>query len=102
MAIPKGSKVAIMFASASRDEALWEHPDDFRLDRPNPREHLAFGKGTHFCVGASLSRLEGTIALERLTARVAAVALADTNTYEYQPSFALRGLKRLDLHVTAG
>jgi len=33
---------------------------------------------------------------------VAAVALADTNTYEYQPSFALRGLKRLDLHVTAG
>ncbi len=101
VAIPAGSKVAIMFASANRDEALWDDPDEFRVDRPNPREHLAFGKGTHFCVGASLSRLEGTVALERLTARLASVALADTNTYEYQPSFALRGLKRLDLHITS-
>ena len=88
-----------MFASANRDEALFDDPDAFDLDRPNPREHLAFGKGTHFCVGASLSRLEGTIALERLTTRLASVALADTNTYEYQPSFAFRGLKRLDLQV---
>jgi cytochrome P450 len=98
--IPKGSKVAIMFASANRDEALFDDPDAFDLERPNPREHLAFGKGTHFCVGASLSRLEGNVALERLTARLGSVALADTNTYEYQPSFALRGLKRLELHVT--
>jgi cytochrome P450 len=99
VAIPKGSKVAIMFASANRDEALFDDPDAFDLQRSNPREHLAFGKGTHFCVGASLSRLEGNVALERLTARLGSVALADTNTYEYQPSFALRGLKRLELHV---
>jgi cytochrome P450 len=100
VSIPRGARVVIMFSSANRDEALFECPNDFRLDRANPREHLAFGKGTHFCVGASLSRLEGNVALERLASRVATVSLGDGNTFEYQPSFALRGLKSLRLNIT--
>lgn len=100
IAIPAGVRVVIMFASAARDESVFECPNDFRLDRSNPREHLAFGKGTHFCVGANLSRLEGNVALERLAARIATVSLADNNTFEYQPSFALRGLKSLHLNFT--
>lgn len=100
VAIPSGSKLAIMFASAGRDESVFECPNDFRMDRSNPREHLAFGKGTHFCVGASLSRLEGNVALERLADRLSAVRLSDQNAFEYQPSFALRGLKALHLEIT--
>ncbi|MGI9622294.1 MAG: cytochrome P450, partial [Acidimicrobiales bacterium] len=57
--IPAGAKLVVMFASANRDETNYTCPNEFRIDRTDPRDHLAFGKGTHFCVGASLSRLEG-------------------------------------------
>ena len=90
-----------MFASANRDEGLFECPNDFDSKRPNVREHLSFGKGTHFCVGASLARLEGNVALERLAARIESVSLVDNNTFPYQPSFALRGLLSLHLDFTA-
>lgn len=97
VAIPAGAKVVVMFGSANRDESLFGCPNDFDIERPNAREHLAFGKGPHFCVGASLSRLEGNIALERLSDRIASVSLGDDNAFEYQPSFALRGLLSLNL-----
>ena len=99
--IPAGARVVVMFASANRDEGLFECPNDFDSKRPNVREHLSFGKGTHFCVGASLVRLEGNVALERLAARIESVSLADNNTFPYQPSFALRGLLSLHLDFTA-
>ncbi|MGI9624559.1 MAG: cytochrome P450, partial [Acidimicrobiales bacterium] len=80
-----------------RDETNYTCPNEFRIDRTDPRDHLAFGKGTHFCVGASLSRLEGNVALERLAARIESVSLSESNRFEYQPSFALRGLKSLEI-----
>lgn len=95
--IPAGARLVVMFASASRDEGLFECPNDFDIERPNAREHLSFGQGTHFCVGASLARLEGNVALERLAARIESVSLAHNNTFGYQPSFALRGLLSLNL-----
>jgi len=98
--IPAGARVVIMFASANRDESQYECPAEFDLGRENPRDHLAFGKGTHFCVGASLSRLEGNVALERLSARLGSVSLADNNAFDYQPSFALRGLKSLYVNIS--
>jgi cytochrome P450 len=99
--IPAGARVAVMFASANRDESVFGCPNDFDVERTNAREHLSFGKGTHFCVGASLARLEGSIALEQLTARIESVSLAHNNTFAYQPSFALRGLLSLNLDFTA-
>ncbi len=97
--IPKGARLVIVFASANRDEAIYSDPDDFDPDRGGLRDHLAFGKGIHFCLGAALSRLEGKVALEELARRVDSFTLAESNSFEYFPSFLLRGLTRLDVHV---
>jgi cytochrome P450 len=98
--IPKGSRVVVVFMSANRDEAIFDEPDSFDPDRSNLGEHLAFSKGTHYCVGANLSRLEGRIALEEIVKRVDSFELKDTNDFGYHPSFMLRGLVKLDLSIT--
>jgi cytochrome P450 len=95
--IPKGARMVIVFASANRDEALFADPDAFDPDREGLREHLAFGKGIHFCLGAALSRLEGKVALEELARRLDSFTLSESNSFEYFPSFLLRGLTRLDV-----
>ena len=66
--ISTGEPVALMYASANRDEKVFAEPDKFIWDRPNIAEHLAFGRGPHNCVGAALARLELRIALEELLA----------------------------------
>ncbi len=74
-AIRAGDKVTLWWASANRDEAVFADP--FRFDvRRSPNPHLAFGHGTHFCLGATLARLEIRLVLEALFDRVAEVALA--------------------------
>jgi cytochrome P450 len=99
--IPKGARLIAVFASANRDESLFPDPDAFDPDRAALREHLAFGKGIHFCLGAALSRLEGKVALEELAKRLDHLTLPETNEYQYFPSFLLRGLTRLDVGITA-
>jgi cytochrome P450 len=64
--IPAGEAIALVYASANRDEQVFEDADSFRLDRPNMKESLAFGRGPHSCVGAALARLELQIGLEEL------------------------------------
>jgi cytochrome P450 len=98
--IPEGARIVIVFASANRDAELFGDPDEFDPDRDNLRDHLAFGKGIHFCLGAALSRLEGKVALEEFARRVDRFELDDSNDFGYHPSFLLRGLKRLDVSVT--
>jgi len=98
--IPKGARIVIVFASANRDAELFGEPDAFDPDRDNLRDHLAFGKGIHFCLGAALSRLEGKVALEEFARRVDRFELDESNDFGYHPSFLLRGLKRLDITVT--
>ncbi len=90
-----GCRVMLSFAAANRDPAVFPDPHTFDPDRPNVRDHLAFGLGTHFCIGAPLSRLESVVALERLAARCADFRLAPDNTYEFLPSYMLRGLRNL-------
>ncbi|MDH4168804.1 MAG: cytochrome P450 [Acidimicrobiia bacterium] len=99
VSLPAGSRVVAMFTSANRDESLFADPDTFDPDRDGLTNQIAFGKGVHYCLGANLSRLEGTIALEELSRRIAAFRLADSNDYAYHPSFMLRGLKRLELEL---
>ena len=67
--LPKGSRILAVYASANRDETLYPDPDAFEPDRANLRDHLAFGKGIHFCLGAPLARLEGAIAARHLAQR---------------------------------
>jgi cytochrome P450 len=69
-----GDLVCVWVASANRDEEVFEEPDVFRIDR-NPNPHLAFTAGKHFCLGASLSRLEIRLVFESLLSRVESIHL---------------------------
>ncbi len=67
--IPAGARVALLIGSANRDERYWDKPDVYDVDR-NTAGSLGFGQGTHFCLGASLARLEGIVALEEIQRRL--------------------------------
>ncbi|MEM9034909.1 MAG: cytochrome P450 [Actinomycetota bacterium] len=99
VSIPAGSRLWVMFGSANRDEGVFPEPDDFDPGRDNLRDHLAFGKGQHFCPGAPLSRLEARVALEELSSRLSSLSFSADNTFEYEPSFILRGLAELRLDI---
>lgn len=73
--IPEGAPVTMVYASGNRDERVFDDPDSFRFDRPNIRQHLAFGRGAHQCAGAGLVRLEMRIFLEELLARTRSLTL---------------------------
>jgi cytochrome P450 len=91
----KGDRVVFGIASANRDERAFEHPDEFRIDRARPRDHLAFGTGPHICPGAALARLETMAFLEAFCARVAAFALAPDAVPEPNPVFWAQGYRSL-------
>ncbi len=95
--IPKGSFVMPMLASANRDEAQFPDPERFDLDR-DTRSHVALGQGVHFCLGASLARLEARVGFEELFKRISGFRILDSEV-EYIDSFLLRGPKRLRLDV---
>ena len=64
--IPQGEPIALNYASANRDEKIFEDAGSFRLDRPNINRHLAFGMGPHRCAGMPLARMELRVALEEI------------------------------------
>ncbi|NRA03585.1 MAG: cytochrome P450 [Myxococcales bacterium] len=89
ISIPRGSIVAVLLASGNRDAAQFEDSERFDIDRPTPA-HLAFGLGNHFCIGASLARLEGRIALEMILTRLRGLSLR-IDEVERHGSFLVRG-----------
>ena len=101
VSIPKGSRLVVVYSAANRDPQVWgDDPDRFDPDRTNLKDHLAFGKGIHFCLGAPLSRLEMQVAFEQLGRRIERIELADDNDFRYFPSFMLRGLTGLRVRMT--
>ena len=99
VSIPAGSRIWVIFAAADRDETMFADAESFDPERENVRDHVAFGKGHHFCIGAPLTRLEGKVAFEELSKRLELPSFSPNNTFEYEPSFILRGLTKLDLDV---
>jgi cytochrome P450 family 150 subfamily A5 len=105
--IPAGTTVMALNGAANRDARHFECPAEFRVDRPNAREHLAFGHGIHFCPGAPLARTEGRVAVERLLDRLDDIRVSEAQhgppgarRWRYLPTFILRGLSRLHLEFT--
>jgi cytochrome P450 len=84
--IPRGSKIYTSYASAQRDERVFAAADRFDLDRDDVSEHFAFGKWTHFCLGAPLARMEAKVALEVLLERIPSLRLAPGARAEAMPS----------------
>jgi len=87
----------VLFGAANRDPDRFEAPDEFRLDRDanELRRHVAFGWGTHLCIGAPLARLETRVTFERVLARMADIEVA--GEVRRNDSFVLHGLTRLPL-----
>jgi cytochrome P450 family 150 subfamily A5 len=105
--IPAGTTVMIVAGAANRDPRRFECPAEFRPDRPNARQHLAFGHGVHTCPGAPLARAEARISLERILDRMADIRISDeehgpagARRFQYAPTYILRGLTRLHLEFT--
>jgi cytochrome P450 len=93
--IPQGALVLAVIASANRDERQFANPDILDLTR-EPNRHLAFGQGIHFCLGASLARLEGQIAINTLLRQLPDLRLASPpNTLRWRGGLVLRGLQSL-------
>ena len=91
--IPAGSAIQFIMASANRDPRRYERPDAFDIHRPDI-QHLTFGYGLHFCLGANLARLEGQIALDEFLKRVPEWDI-DYDSMKLAPTSTVRGWESL-------
>lgn len=98
--IPAGAMVVMVWASANRDAAVFDAPDELVLDRPNVRLHMGFGRGIHYCVGAALARLEGRVVLERLLERTQHFTLDPDDAPRWVDSLWIRRHDRLPIVVS--
>ena len=105
--VPAGTTLMVVNGAANRDPRRFEDPGTFDADRPNARQHLAFGRGIHACPGAPLARAEGRVGIERLLDRTSEIRIServhgpqDARRYQYLPTFILRGLTHLNLEIT--
>jgi len=102
--VPAGTIVTACLTAANNDSSRFEKPDEFNIDRPKLRDHMAFSRGPHGCVGAPLGRLEARVAIERLLARTAEIRISekhhgppDARVYRFEPTYTFRNLA--DLHI---
>ncbi len=98
--IREGDKVVLLVGSANRDPRVFEDPDRFDLER-DTRRGLHFGQGTHFCLGASLARLEGRVALEEIQRRLPAWQVREEGAARVH-SVNVRGFARLPIAFAPG
>ncbi len=100
--LPAGSRVMVLYGCGNRDESVFAQADRFRIERDDPRNHIAFGAGPHYCVGANLARLESRVAMEHWFDRIADTRLAPgKNDFKHQYNFIFRALQELHLEFTA-
>ena len=104
--VPAGKRVVVALAAANRDPRRWDEPQEFRFDRPRIREHLAFGRGVHTCIGAPLARAEVRVILEHFLQHTSAISLSEekhgkpgNRRLDYEPSFIIRGLANLHVEL---
>jgi cytochrome P450 len=93
--LPAGAKVLLLVGSANRDETVFAEPERFDVHRRDGARHLSFGFGKHYCLGATLAKLEVGVALEELAARLPDLRLADDQCLEFHPNVSFRGPRTL-------
>ena len=105
--IEPGTPVMLLNGAANRDPRRFDAPAEFRVDRPNAMDHIAFGRGAHSCPGAPLARAEGRISIERILHRMRDIRLSEEHhgpagdrRFSYAPTWVLRGLSELHLEFT--
>ncbi len=105
--LPAGTIVMLCLGAANRDPRKFEEPHEFRPERKNVREHIAFGRGIHTCAGAPLARVEGQITVRRMLERMSDIRIdeefhgpAGNRRFAYDPTFLLRGLTQLRIEWT--
>jgi pimeloyl-[acyl-carrier protein] synthase len=94
----RGDLAILLLGAANRDPGVFEAPAAVDVRRANAQAHLSFGSGIHYCVGASLARLEGEIAVGALLRRFPKLALAE-GPLEWRPHTVLRGLKAMPVVI---
>ena len=99
--IKRGDVVRVVITAANRDGAAHDRPDIFDITRPpSSQNHLAFGKGIHYCLGAPLARLEGRIGILTLLHRFPNLSLVTPlDETEWHTGVIFRGLKSLELEI---
>ncbi len=105
--IAAGTPVMLLNGAANRDPRLFECPAEFRIDRPNAKVHIAFGRGVHSCPGGPLARVEGRVSIERILDRMRDIRLSEEQHgppgdrhFDYEPTWVLRGLSNLHIDFT--
>ncbi|MBW2425656.1 MAG: cytochrome P450 [Deltaproteobacteria bacterium] len=88
--LSEDARLLLLWAAVNRDPEIFPNPDDVDLDRRNLHEHIAFGRGIHFCVGARLARLEVKVILEELLARTRSFSLDPARPPRYVRSIFVR------------
>lgn len=92
--IEVGDRILMLYQSANRDERAFDDPDAFRVDR-SPNNHLAFGAGTHYCLGANLARLEVKLVFQELLARLPDIRAVDPHHVQRNRSTLVVGIEHL-------
>ncbi|WP_396927739.1 cytochrome P450 [Mycolicibacterium sp.] len=95
--IPSGSRILLSFGAANRDPRVFPDPDTFQADR-NPRNHIAFGYGSHMCIGAPLARMEAQAVLRELISQASGIELA--GEVKWSTNTSLRGPTYLPITLT--
>jgi cytochrome P450 len=95
VSLPAEAKLFLWLAAAGRDATVFPEPERFDPRRPDADKHLAFGLGLHYCLGASLGRLEARLALEELAHRFPDLRLVEGQAFTFHPNISFRGPQAL-------
>ena len=105
--IPAGKTIIVALAAANRDPMRWESPSEFQLKREKIKEHLAFGRGAHTCIGNPLARTEIRVILNHFFDQTSNISLSEKHhgpsgnrEFSYEPTYIIRGLENLNIEFT--
>ena len=93
--VPAGTAIFLNFASAHRQSDIWSDPETFDIHRSNANQHISFGKGVHFCLGAKFAKFEAQIVTEILAERLPTLRLVEDQVPNYFPNITFRGPSEL-------